>query len=150
MEGGQKQPQRSKWRARSIISVRVLQNDPTRIYWHHYFNMFLNLQTFTIDARLIGDNGRMLRMGLREAKQPFYLARMMVSDEVKSRTKLMQVRLSYGVKETRTLAPSSVVLFSKTRSRGERGIYTKWRLSILRLHVAEPFLTLFHPHTKGR
>lgn len=76
-----------------MIAVRVLQNYPTRVYWHHYFIMFLNSQTFTIDARLIGDNGRMLRMGLREAKQPFYLARMMVSDEVKSRTKLMQVSL---------------------------------------------------------
>lgn len=30
-------------------------------------------------------------MGLRESKMPFYRARMIVSDEIKSRTKLMQV-----------------------------------------------------------
>lgn len=52
------------------------------------------MQTFTNDARLIGDNVHMLRMGLREMKQPFYLARTIFSDEVKSRTKLTQVQLS--------------------------------------------------------
>ncbi|CAM9275025.1 unnamed protein product [Scytosiphon promiscuus] len=48
-------------------------------------------KTFTIDARLVGDSVHMLRMGLRDIKQPFYLARMMVSDEIKSRTKLTQL-----------------------------------------------------------
>lgn len=60
------------------------------------------MQTFTNDARLVGDNIHMLRMGLRDIKQPFYLARMIVSDEVKSRTKLVQVRvwgIGAGVQE---------------------------------------------------
>eukprot|EP00752_Nemacystus_decipiens_P001778 g1718.t2 len=48
-------------------------------------------KTFTNDARLIGDSIHMLRMGLRDIKQPFYLARMMVSDEIKSRTKMTQL-----------------------------------------------------------
>lgn len=78
--------------------------------------LFFNSQTFTTDARLIGDNGRILRMGLREAKQPFYLARMMVGDEIKSRTKLTQVSFSEGGEKIKTLGPSSVVLFSKARS----------------------------------
>ncbi|CAB1121297.1 unnamed protein product [Ectocarpus sp. CCAP 1310/34] len=47
-------------------------------------------KTFTNDARLIGDNIHMLRMGLRDIKQPFYMARMMVSDEIKSRVKMTQ------------------------------------------------------------
>lgn len=51
-------------------------------------------QAFTSDAGLIGDNGQMLRVGFRESKLPFYRARMMLSDEVKSRTKLMQVILA--------------------------------------------------------
>lgn len=51
------------------------------------------LQTFASDARLIGDNVHMLRMGIREMKEPFYLARMLVSDEVKSRTKMTQVTM---------------------------------------------------------
>ncbi|CBJ27259.1 flagellar associated protein [Ectocarpus siliculosus] len=48
-------------------------------------------KTFTNDARLIGDNIHMLRMGLRDIKQPFYMARMMVSDEIKSRVKMTQL-----------------------------------------------------------
>lgn len=48
---------------------------------------------FASDARLIGDNVHMLRMGIREMKEPFYLARMLVSDEVKSRTKMTQVKM---------------------------------------------------------
>eukprot|EP00903_Cladosiphon_okamuranus_P005365 g5358.t2 len=48
-------------------------------------------KTFTNDARLVGDRIHMLRMGLRDIKQPFYLARMMVSDEIKSRTKMTQL-----------------------------------------------------------
>lgn len=48
-------------------------------------------QTFSNDARLVGDNIHMLRMGLREMKQPFYLSRTIVSDEIKSRMKMTQV-----------------------------------------------------------
>lgn len=44
-----------------------------------------------MDARLIGDSGHMLRLALRESKLPFYRARMMFSDEIKNRTKMMQV-----------------------------------------------------------
>lgn len=51
----------------------------------------LSSQTFTNDSRLVGDSIHMLRMGLRDIKQPFYLARMLVSDEIKSRTKMTQV-----------------------------------------------------------
>lgn len=63
-------------------------------------------QTFTNDARLIGDSIHMLRMGLRDIKQPFYLARMMVSDEIKSRSKMTQVnteRKVEGVEESTTI-----------------------------------------------
>lgn len=55
------------------------------------------LQTLTNDARLIGDNIHMLRMGLRDIKQPFYMARMMVSDEIKSRVKMTQASSTTGV-----------------------------------------------------
>lgn len=44
-----------------------------------------------MDARLIGDNGHVLRLALRDSKLPFYRARMMCSDEIKNRTKMMQV-----------------------------------------------------------
>lgn len=71
-------------------------NVPLHLPWDHFnfehFNrIVLSAQTFTNDSRLVGDNIHMLRMGLRDIKQPFYLARMMFSDEIKSRTKMTQV-----------------------------------------------------------
>ncbi|CAM9629318.1 unnamed protein product [Sphacelaria rigidula] len=48
-------------------------------------------KVFLSDTRLIGDNGYVLKVGLRESKMPFYRARMMVSDEIKNRTKMVQL-----------------------------------------------------------
>lgn len=104
-----------------------------------------NSQTFTSDARLIGDNGRMLRMGLREAKQPFYLARMMVSDEIKSRTKLMQVNSERGEwgKETRgSCSAVDRALFKRNITKGAWDIHKNDACPISGLQAVEPSLAL--------
>lgn len=70
-------------------------------------------KTFTNDARLIGDSIHMLRMGLRDIKQPFYLARMMVSDEIKSRTKMTQVCMHMPKKGASRIAAPPLMMWSR-------------------------------------
>lgn len=53
---------------------------------------FRPAQILTSEARLIGDQDHMLRLGFRESKLPFYRARMIFSDEMKSHSKRMEVR----------------------------------------------------------